>query len=70
MIKYLYFTTLIIFLVLRCGGNSTNKAKIIWEKYDNENPKIVYEYLTEIGTDTSDYFYCYYYKNGNLNFNI
>lgn len=59
--------SILIFFGFKCVGNhQDNNAKIIWSNYDNGNQKIVYQYLSLIGDDTSDYFYEYYYENGEI----
>ncbi len=54
--------SIVAYFVIR----ENNHAKIIWEKYDNDNYKVVHQYFTDVGYDNDNYFYQEFYENGNL----
>lgn len=67
--KLLKFSFLIpialIFLACSSTGE-TKHARIIWDKYNNGNYKIVHQYFTDTADMTEDYFYQEFYENGTL----
>jgi antitoxin component YwqK of YwqJK toxin-antitoxin module len=56
----------VFFIVAYLTMRENNHAKIIWEKYDNDNYKVVHQYFTDEGNDNDNYFYQEFYENGNL----
>ncbi len=74
--KNIIFQLTLFFLAListNCSSEKNEKlittdgnARVIWDKYDNGNEKIVYQYLVKLADDNSDYYYEHFYENGNI----
>lgn len=56
----------IILTVFACSNKKNNNAKIIWEKYENGNYKVVHQYFTDTADLSEDHYYQEYYENGSL----
>jgi len=65
-IMRIIFTVSVIMTFLGCSNADDNKAKIIWDKYENGNYKVVYQYFTDTADLNEDYYYQEYYENGNI----
>lgn len=51
--------------LISCTSNDDKHAKIIWEKYSNGTPKVVYEFLNDTSNFNDEYYYHEFFENGN-----
>jgi|SRR5688572_6365265 len=60
------FINLFLLLFVACSDKKENNAKIIWEKYENGNYRVVFQYCNDTANLGDDYYYQEFYENGNL----
>ncbi len=66
--KALTFSFLLILLSIfsACSDTTPGKARIVFEKYDNGNEKLTYQYFTDTADMNDPHLYQEFHENGNL----
>jgi hypothetical protein len=63
----LFYILFITLTIIACSNTKENKhARIIWDKYENGNPKTVHQFFTDTVNMTEEYYYQEFYENGKL----